>query len=203
MSQILSTEQEARQRMVEHLQLLHDVLATTPMAGRYWLIGGVVLGWARERQVLAHDAIDADFAFLGEDLDVLESCFPALTAAGFRLRYRFPGLFGPATEYSFVRGDAKLEFFRVDVVGDRFRYSNFGHVGGVETVQNICEIPAQPLEGIDFAGRRWLKARDHDAELTALYGDWRTPNPDWDYLQGPATVERRPWDASTYDLDRC
>ena len=60
----------------------------------------------------------------------------------------------------------------------------------------MCEIPAQPLEDVAFLGRTWLKTRDHDAELTALYGNWRVPEPGWDYLSGPAIVEPGPWDPS-------
>jgi hypothetical protein len=67
-------------------------------------------------------------------------------------------------------------------------------------VQNVCEIPALPLEEFHFLGRYWLKPADHEAELTAIYGDWRTPDPDYDYMRGPAIIERRPWDPSRYLL---
>ena len=63
---------------------------------------------------------------------------------------------------------------------------------------NVCELPAQPLSEVTLIGRRWLKVRDHDAELTANYGDWRTPNPDWDYLDSPSIVETRRWDPSDF-----
>ena len=40
--------------------------------------------------------------------------------------------------------------------------------------------------------------RDHEAELEALYGDWRTPDPGYDYMCSPAIVRRYPWDPSSF-----
>jgi hypothetical protein len=117
-----ATLEASRQAMIGHLRLINDVLAKTPMAGRYWVFGGLLLGYVREGNVLLHDSVDADFAFLAEDLPVLERCIPALADAGFRPLFRYPGLDGDAFEWSFQRGDAKLEFFRQDVVGDTFQY---------------------------------------------------------------------------------
>jgi hypothetical protein len=192
-----------RQRMIGYLRSINDVLARTPMAGRYWLFGGVLLGYVREHNVLLHDSSDADFAFLAEDLERLEACIPALVDAGFQPLYRYPGREGDAFEWSFRRADAKLEFFRHDVVGDSFRYYACGHRdwgAPLGHVYNVYEIPAQPLEEIRFLERTWLKPRNPDLQLTAMYGDWRTPNADWDYMRGPNIVETRPWNPSTYRL---
>ena len=57
------------------------------------------------------------------------------------------------------------------------------------------------MQEFAFLGRTWLRPRDPAAELEALYGDWRTPRPDWDYHANPSIVERRSWDASTYDVE--
>ena len=85
----------------------------------------------------------------------------------------------------------------LEVAGDRFRYKNYALHGGAPS-HRVCEIPAQPLEDVTFLERTWLKTRDYDAELTALYGDWRVPEPGWDYLSGPAIVESGPWDPSGF-----
>jgi hypothetical protein len=195
------TPEAKRDRMADHLRALNDVLARTPMAGRTWMFGGLLLGRVREGGLMLHDSADADFAFLAEDAERMEASFAALEEAGFARIHRFPGTTGEATEHSFGRVRAKFDFFALRLKGDRFAYCNYGNHHGI-AIRNLCEIPAQPLEEIHFLGRRWLKARDHDAELTALYGDWRTPNPDWDYMDGPAIVSREPWDDSTYDLAR-
>jgi hypothetical protein len=192
-----------RQRMIGYLRAMNDVLARTPMAGRYWIFGGVLLGYVREHNLLLHDSVDADFAFLAEDLERLEACIPTLIDARFQPLYRFPGIEGDAFEWSFKRGEAKLEFFRHDVVGDTFQYRSCGQRDWGDPqgdVYNVYEIPAQPLEEFRFLERTWLKPRDPERQLTAMYGDWRTPNPDWNYMRGPNIVETHPWDTSTYRL---
>ena len=49
-----------------------------------------------------------------------------------------------------------------------------------------------------FLDRTWLKVSDHDAELTANYGDWRTPKSDWNYLDSPSIVTTESWDPSSF-----
>jgi hypothetical protein len=197
----MTPAERRRRQMADNLRVLNDVLARTPMAGRTWIFGGLLLGWVREGGLMLHDCVDADFAFLADDAPRMEASFGALEAAGFERIHRFPGISGEATEHSFGRAGAKFDFFALGISGDRFTYCNYGHDGGAP-VKNLCEIPAQPLEEIRFLDRPWLKVSDHDAELTALYGDWRTPDPHWNYMHGPAIVAREPWDDSSYDLRR-
>lgn len=191
---------DGRPAMVAALQLLNDTLAGTPLAGRYWMFGGLVLGWARERGLLAHDCKDADFAYLGDDDAAMTASVGALRAAGFEPLYRFPAATGPATEYCFEREGLRFDFFRMELHGDELRYWSYGYAGPdwTEPTGNECVLPAQPLEEIRHLGRTWRKTRDHDAELTANYGDWRTPEPGWDYMRGPAIVRRFPWDDSDH-----
>ena len=53
--------------MEDNLRLLHDVLARTPIAGRYWLFGGLLLSAVREGEIMLHDTKDADWGFLAAD----------------------------------------------------------------------------------------------------------------------------------------
>ena len=187
--------------MEHNLRLLHDVLARAPIAGRYWLFGGLLLGAIREGAIMLHDTKDADFGYLAADAPRLEASFGALVDAGFDPYLRFPAATGPATEYSFLKDGAKYEFFAVEVADDRFVWTNHGYrgePGAWVPTQNRCAIPAQPLDELAFLDRTWLKVRDVDVELTALYGDWRTPAPGFPYMDAPTIVERRPWDDSSY-----
>ncbi|MCW2993659.1 MAG: hypothetical protein JWQ18_1154 [Conexibacter sp.] len=183
--------------MEHNLRLLHDVLARTPIAGRLWLFGGLLLGAIREGEIMLHDSKDADFGFLAEDEPRLLASFGALVDAGFAPHLRFPAATGPATEYSFLKDGAKYEFFKVTVDGERFTWTNHGYRDDVPT-QNTCAIPAQPLDELRFLDRTWLKVRDVDLDLTALYGDWRTPAPGFPYMEAPTIVARAPWDDATY-----
>jgi hypothetical protein len=190
---------DARAHLTASLQLLNDVLACSPIAGRYWVNGGLLLGWAREGAILGHDCDDVDFYYREDDTERLLASFTLLEGAGFRLSLRFPGAYGEPTEWSFRRDGAKFEFFRGQLVGDQLSYWNYGF-GPNGPVANEARVPAQPLEQFYFLGRSWLKARDHEAELTAMYGDWRTPDPDYDYLRSPAIIATKPWDPSSFDL---
>src|SRR5262245_15486840 len=154
----------AKARAVRNLHVLHDVVESSPMAGRLWVFGGLLLGWAREGDLLGHDCDDFDFAFHDDDTERFVSIFPALEEAGFELHRKFPSVTGVATEYAFRREGVKFDFFRLEVHGDRFRYWSYGLDRGMGFT-NVVEIPAQPLDEFRLIGRTWLKVRDHEAEL--------------------------------------
>ncbi len=179
-------------RFVPDLQRLHDVLEGTELAGRYWVWAGLLLGWAREGAPLAHDR-DADFALLPEDVPRLLSALPAMRRAGFLPLMRFVNNAGEVTEYTFRRGRARFEFFVFFPEGEEWRYFTYGGPRG-ERVQIGATVRARALAPFEFVGRTWLKPDDHEAELTAMYGDWRTPKTNWDYLtEDLAADEREPW----------
>jgi hypothetical protein len=184
----------SRSLMEDNLRLLHDVLARTPIAGRYWLFGGLLLSAIREGEIMLHDTKDADWAFLAEDEHRMVAAFPALLEAGFEPYLRFPAATGQATEYSFMKDDAKFEFFRVEVVEDRLQWHNYGRLADGTPLRNTCAIPAQPLDEIRFLDRTWLKVQDVDRELTALYDTWRIPAPGFNYMEAPTIIGRDPWD---------
>jgi hypothetical protein len=182
-------------RFSESLQVLNDTLAGTPLAGRYWVWGGLLIGWAREGAPLAHDSRDADFCVRAEDVPHLHSAVPALADAGFAPALRFVTNDGRPVEYSFVRDGAKFEFFVLEPVDGRLRYYDFsdGAQGDGPPTQATAEIDEQELVPFELVGRTWLKHADHDAELTAMYGDWRTPDTGWWYMNDVAIVERTAW----------
>lgn len=182
------------------LQRLNDALARTPLADRYWLFGGVLLGWAREGRLLAHDFRDADFAYDAIDDDRFAAAVPELQRAGFERLFRFRSNDGEITEHTFRRSGAKFDFFRLNRRDSHYRYHVFASEPHREErfIELIGEIPAQPLEPVEFLGRTWLKPTDHEAELEAIYGDWRTPNPKWSFLNDHAIVERQTWKYPSY-----
>ena len=175
----------------DDLRLLFDVLAGTSFANRYRVCGGILLGWAREGRLLPNDP-DADFFFDTGDTKRFREAVPALEEAGFERLYRFRNNDGVVTEFSFVRHDVKFEFFRTFPAGPgRQRY--FVYAPGPPPLQLTAEIPAQPLTSFKFLGRKWLKSQDHELELTTMYGDWRTPDLDWSYMNDCSSVDLSPW----------
>lgn len=181
------------------LRRLKDVLAETPLAGHYWVWGGLLLGWAREGRVLAHDRRDADFAVAAEDASLFCQAVPALERAGYRRLFRFENNAGEVTEHSFVRHDAKFDFFYFfpePEVGTR-RYYVYGDLRH-NPIQLECRIPDHGLEPFDFLRRRWMKPLDHESFLSAIYGDWTTPDPSWSYLDDGTIVDRQPWKSASH-----
>lgn len=179
-----------------NLRLLHDTLAGTDLAGRYWVWGGLLIGWAREGRPLSHDTQDADFCLHERDVPALARAAPALRAAGFAPALRFCTNAGRATEYCFRKDAAKFEFFVMHPAGamlEYYEYADGAHPLAPDPIQARARIPDQPLAPFELVGRTWAKHADHDAELTAMYGDWRTPNAAWWYLDDVAIVERVPW----------
>lgn len=190
---------QATASFVEGLRLLNDTLASAGFADRYWIWAGLLIGYAREGWPLAHDAADADFCIRREHYPAFEAAALALLAAGFSPKYRFFNNAGRVTEISFERAGAKFEFFVLDEIpGGELEYYDLsdGQSGG-EPTEARARIAAQPLESIHFVGRTWLKHADHDAELTAMYGSWRTPDEDWWFMDDRAIVERTAWDRAT------
>jgi hypothetical protein len=178
------------------LQRLNDVLAETPLAGHYWLFGGLLLGWAREGRLLLHDFRDADFAYEAADDDRFAAAVPAIIEAGFEPLFRYRNSDSEYTEHSFKRAGSQFEFFRMTRDGANWRYHMYDEA---RLVEMIGQLAAQPLEEIEFLGRTWLKPVDHEAELVALYGDWRTPKPDWYSLDDDlGIVARRAWKYPDY-----
>ena len=179
-------------QFVADLRRLHDGLAGTELAGRYWVWAGILLGWAREGHLLAHDR-DADFALLDEDVPRLLSAVPALGRAGFEPFLRFRNNEGRVTGYTFSRHRTKFEFIVFEPVDGMLRYYSYG-VPPRPLIEVEARVPDQELVAFNFLGRTWLRHADYERELESIYGDWRTPQRDWDYLQDDqAAVCHRPW----------
>lgn len=177
---------------VADLRLLHDVLAETDFANRYWVWAGMLLGYAREGSLLAHDR-DGDFALFPDDLPRLFEVVPKLQRAGFAPIQQFRNSQGDVTELTFRRHWANFEFFVFTPVGHRLRYTVYGYPPH-NLVEVDAEIASQELVPFEFLGRTWLKHADHESELTAMYGDWRVPQTKWNYLcDDRAIVATRPW----------
>ncbi len=188
-----AVQRRRRRQFTEDLQLLNDVLAGTAMGHRYWVWGGMLLGWAREGRLIPSDTGDADFFYRAADDHHLDDAMPALLAAGFRPWFSFWNNDGERTERVLIRRGALFEFFRLDDVdGSAERYHLYG-TGPGGPCQMVAHLAQQDLESFDFLGRTWLKPVDHEKLFELNYGDWRTPDPGWSYLDDGAIVDRRTW----------
>jgi hypothetical protein len=182
-------------RFVANLQLLNDVIAQTALAERYWLWGGVLLGWAREGRLLGHDAADADFGIFAADEADWLAATPALAAAGFQPHLTWTNSKGVITEYVLKKDQANFDFFLFFPSGDTVRYWTYAPLTVKRAfVELEGLLTLDEFSTMTFLDRNWRIPADHDAHLTAVYGDWRTPNPQHDYVvDEPSIVSRRLW----------
>ncbi|MBV8896025.1 MAG: LicD family protein [Acidobacteriaceae bacterium] len=180
------------ERLERNLLLLNDVLAGSPVGGRYWVIGGLLIGWAREGRILPHDARDADFGFLLDHSPHMEASLPSLINAGFQPLYRYTNNDGNVVEYSLAKDGARFDFFAHEPGGGYLRYWVFS--GNVQVTSQSAAYGLAPME---FLGRAWLKPDDHDQYLQSIYGDWMEPNPAYNCMKDDLSiVDRRPWHGS-------
>lgn len=168
----------AIRRSVLHANLrrLNDVLAGTPLHERYWLDGGLLLGWARGGDALANDLRDVDFGVLAEDFPRVLAATATLEAAGFSILHVVEDDQGQPLSAHFRRGGVQFDFVKAVPEGDKLVMQGTAEV----PVRVTYERPRAVLGKVRLFGREWLKPQDHESALAAHYGDWRAGwRPDW------------------------
>ena len=183
-----------RGRFIENLQKLSDLIEKSELAGRVWIVGGLVLGLMREGKLLKHD-FDADFAFFESDHDGFQRLIPILGQAGFHSRHRWTNSEGRVTEYTFLKNGAKFEFFIHTLSSDRKQVRWFAYHGR-KKLEFERELPWHGTRQVLFLGRLWPIPDRTEKYLESQYGNWRIPDPHFDYTKPsnfPREVARRVW----------
>lgn len=171
-----------RRYLLEGLHKLHNVLSSSPLHNRYWVCGGMLLGYAREGRLLRHDP-DVDFHFWHEDLDRFLQSAELLKVAGFTYAYRWNSNAGETTEYVLLYKRVRFEFFVAHRVDSNTRWYVYAEdvKRGVSTIEILQEVPGCTLDQFEFLGKTWLKPANHTEYLTAVYGAWQTPDRHWKF----------------------
>ncbi|WP_425400426.1 hypothetical protein [Aeoliella sp.] len=141
------------------------------------------------------DDWDADFYYLAEDESLMVRAIEHLLAAGFERLYRFVGNDGLVWQYSFLKDDAKFEFFRT-VKSDATVLQYYDFVPSSAPVQQKKSFAGLPWSNLEFLDASWLAPKEIDRSLTSMYGDWRTPDPHWCWADDPLTISRETWEHS-------
>lgn len=189
----------ARHRRDEDLRLFHDVLSSGPLAGKWRVFGGVVLGLERSGRLIDWDR-DIDVVVLRDDLPALFQAVADLGESGFRFVENFLGNDRALIGIHLRRRGFQFDFFIADLVAP-------GEAGGTATLEfrelvlvdgSVLEqtgrIPYQDSGYLPAAGRRWPCSADRRAELELMYGpNWRTPNRSWNGSAAPYVTAVRPY----------
>ncbi|MEX0734118.1 MAG: LicD family protein [Steroidobacteraceae bacterium] len=169
---------------------LHDVLAETSFAGRYWMIMGLLLGCMRDGGPIRWDR-DSDFGFMEEDLPHLLAATKKLHEHGYVMRRPQVNNDGRTTKWAWKFQAVKYEFFQFEKHGGNIRWYYHRRKPAMELVN---EVPAHGLSSFELYGRRWLMPDKADEILTRIYGNWRKPDPNYVYWRDcGATIDRYPW----------
>jgi hypothetical protein len=186
------------EKLEECARLVHDALQTTPLNGKYWVWAGLLLGWAREGQILPWD-YDLDFACFLDDLPIFEHSISQLVRAGFSSSGFFLSNEGIPTFIQFTRNGCQVDFnfiyYRDDTT---FGYRSFYSLSYGKNSRQWFElehvIPAHGFEEFEFLGRTWRKPDDHETNLTAVYGNWRKPDRGYRWFDDDKNIIKRiPW----------
>ena len=162
----------------------------TSFHNKYWMNGGFLLGCVRDGKPIPNDK-DVDFSYWDTDREHLQAGLSALKEAGFQLIPPRTNNDGSVTLWSTYYQQIKYEFFEMHCVDGKMRW--FSHAWKPPT-ELLNEVPNHGLSELEFFGCRWMKPDDHETYLESLFGDWRTPNPNYHYLtDSRAVIARSPW----------
>ena len=186
------TDRLQGERYLRVVQELHSTLETTPLAGRYTLSCGLLLGYRRENRALPWDCWDADLDISEEYLPELAATVPLLIAAGWRHRVSWCTNDGQVAEVRFIRKFVGLDLVVTYDRQDETASWVFSKRDGA-WLQAEQRVPKVGIQEVDFLGRRWKAPDPIDPVHVAMYGDWQTPQPEWDYMASPSIVDVRPW----------
>ena len=128
---------------VSDLRQLHALLTEAGLIDSIWVVGGLLLGWAREGRLLRHDLRDADFFIRRDQFDGLERALPLLAAHGFAEEGRYIGNDGLLSIIKLHRNWTKFDFFLVDQSDGYFEVRSYGIDS--RPTEFLERYPAQPL----------------------------------------------------------
>jgi hypothetical protein len=186
------TDRLQADRYQQIVQELHATLETTPLAGLYTLSCGLLLGYRRESRLLPWDCWDADLEVAEEHLPELAATVPLLVSAGWSHRVSWCTNDGKVAEVRFLRKFVGLDLVITYDLQDELASWVFSKRQGT-WLQAEQRVPKGGIQQIEFLGLRWKAPDPIDPVLVAMYGDWQTPQPGWDYMASPSIVNVTPW----------
>jgi phosphorylcholine metabolism protein LicD len=169
------------------LQLLNDVTDVLDKYDvKYWLDFGTLLGVVREDRILPWDD-DIDLSIFESDIEVMKTkVMPEIKKLRYRgyIRY-FTDNVQPLknndlrsfkirnNRFFFLRGYVKLDIFVLYNIDKKLYWVEHSEP------HSLPEDLLTEFDMIKFNGKDYRIPKDYDKYLTYHYGDWRTPNEDY------------------------
>ena len=180
-------------------RLLIDTIDILNAAGiDYMLDSGTLIGIAREGDILPWDD-DVDFTLPERELEKFKKVLWKFRLRGWWISHRYQRhdfkLWKKGDYQSIKIRNRRAWLFRGRVKADfniKYRSDEDGkYYWFMLMTKQVCEVDARffdAYEELEYAGRRAKVPAHYDEYLTQKYGDWRTPNPDFDHHSEDGTA---------------
>ncbi len=161
---------------------LRDLVdASSQLGMKPFLMWGTLLGQVREGRFLEHD-YDIDLGMLDDDYAKKDELIRAMKKRGYKVRHDVP------YSLSFVTADGLL-YLDIDRIykhkGKMIQSARSELSGEITAYHYPDHVFNEFVSKIFVAGIRvWVPTRAEDL-LESIYGDWRTPAKDYNYMTGP------------------
>ena len=157
----------------ENLRRLHDALATTALAERYWVWRELLHAWMQEDLHAGHGPPNAEFGLLTTDDAVFHQSVPALIAAGFVPHSVFVNSQERAVHYVLRKDGSLFHFYLFDRRQDAALYWLHLPVVSVAgaSLEFIGRLPMTGWATMERVERRWRAPAAPESWQTAPSGN--------------------------------
>lgn len=180
---------------IRNLALLNLIIAKTKFAEKYWVIGGLLLGWMREKDIIRGNEGDIDFAFNSLDEYLFLETIPLLYKAGFQPFTKWKNNASEITEYVLLKDGCKFEFFLMFEFNDKYRYFGYSKMkksnSKISVFEAISEIEKHNLSKMTIFNIPFLVPENPQAWLTKRYGNWNVSGQKYNFIENEQTIVSR------------
>lgn len=168
---------------VDNLYAAKEVLDELGLT--FWLEAGTLLLAYRDGAV---DETDTDISVY--DIDTVINNLDKFEDKGFSLIHQFDHPTGLATEISLRRNGIKLDIWTKEFRdGQGWWLSYKMNDENPYIPHHVDEKHFKKLDKLSIWGFEWNIPSDTEKFLTAVYGDWKTPNPEWVWWRDPKCID--------------
>jgi GT2 family glycosyltransferase len=167
---------------VDNLYAAKEVLDELGLT--FWLEAGTLLLAYRDGKV---DETDIDISVY--DIQKVEDNLDKFYDKGFVLGHKFEHPTGLATEISLSRNNIKLDVWTKEFRDGQGWWLSYKDGGATPIPHHVDEKHFKTLDTLDIWGHKWNIPSETEEFLTKVYGDWRTPNPNWRWWCDPVCID--------------